>query len=192
MILHDRRTNQDVLVLNTHWDHKGTEARNQSGILTRKYISEMTKASPFMPIILAGDFNLFPNAEGLKHLEMTGIHQELIRSPSQDFGVEMIGSEPITFTGWNREHKMVLDYIFYKNVRCLQYGALDDACASGRLLSDHKPLFTRLLLEKKQPTEGQEIPNSSESTMSNVSMDPNDEDLELELALQMSMMKPNE
>lgn len=48
-------------VFNTHWDHVGPEARNQSGIVLNKMIKEIAKDAP---VILAGDFNTTTESPG--------------------------------------------------------------------------------------------------------------------------------
>ncbi len=46
-------------VFNTHFDHRGEEARKNSAILIRDKIEEMTYKNN-LPVILTGDFNLTP------------------------------------------------------------------------------------------------------------------------------------
>ena len=52
-----------MIVLNTHWDHRGSEARSQSGNLIQKKIEELS-LNQQIPIILAGDLNEDPKAKG--------------------------------------------------------------------------------------------------------------------------------
>jgi len=52
-------------VWNTHWDHKGQEAREQSGVLMRKLMEEiMGDAFKNTACVLAGDFNCTKESPG--------------------------------------------------------------------------------------------------------------------------------
>jgi endonuclease/exonuclease/phosphatase family metal-dependent hydrolase len=57
--------NREFLFANTHFDHRGTEARKQSAILLRRRLSEM---APKMPIIVTGDFNCDQESEPYREL----------------------------------------------------------------------------------------------------------------------------
>lgn len=52
--LRDRRTGRDFLCANTHFDHRGEEARENSARLLAKKLPELAKGAP---VILMGDFN---------------------------------------------------------------------------------------------------------------------------------------
>ena len=61
-------TGKQFLVLNTHFDHIGVEARKNSAILIRNKIEEMTY-NKNLPVILTGDFNLTPDQEPISLLK---------------------------------------------------------------------------------------------------------------------------
>jgi endonuclease/exonuclease/phosphatase family metal-dependent hydrolase len=50
----DLETKRMFTVMNTHFDHIGTEARKQSALILKKYTEDQ---APRMPIIVTGDFN---------------------------------------------------------------------------------------------------------------------------------------
>jgi len=52
--LRDRKTDRVFLWLNTHWDHKGQQARLESPRQMRRWLAEQT---PNLPVIITGDFN---------------------------------------------------------------------------------------------------------------------------------------
>ena len=63
----DKKTSdgREFLFANTHFDHRGTEARKQSAILLRRRLSEM---APKLPIIVTGDFNCDQGSEPYQEL----------------------------------------------------------------------------------------------------------------------------
>ncbi len=50
----DRRTGHELIVINTHFDHRSREAREKSAELIRKRVGDLETG---LPIILVGDFN---------------------------------------------------------------------------------------------------------------------------------------
>lgn len=68
---------------------------------------------------------------------MNTIMQEILYTPQTGFGVQAFG-EPPTFVGWQKQYKSIIDFILYKEIRCIQYAVLADCFPSGRLLSDHR------------------------------------------------------
>ena len=50
----NRTNSREFFFANTHFDHRGTEARKQSAMLLRRRLSEM---APQLPIIVTGDLN---------------------------------------------------------------------------------------------------------------------------------------
>lgn len=52
----------EYLWLNTHWDHRGRQARVESGRIIRRWIDQHSDAG--MPVILTGDLNVNDDHEG--------------------------------------------------------------------------------------------------------------------------------
>lgn len=52
--LRDRRNDRDFLWLNTHWDHRGRQARLESPKVMRRWLAEQR---PRLPLVVTGDFN---------------------------------------------------------------------------------------------------------------------------------------
>lgn len=52
--LRDRKNDRTFLWLNTHWDHKGKQARLESPKVMRRWLAEQ---DPQLPVIITGDFN---------------------------------------------------------------------------------------------------------------------------------------
>lgn len=66
-VLKDKSTGKPVLVMNTHFDHVGVEARKQSASLLVTKSRELNKGQ--WPVILLGDFNSTPDSEAVKTLQ---------------------------------------------------------------------------------------------------------------------------
>jgi len=64
-IFEEKRTGRQLFVINTHFDHRGEQARQRSAQLL---ISQIRKLSGNLPVILTGDFNSPENAPALKTL----------------------------------------------------------------------------------------------------------------------------
>lgn len=57
----DRDTKKEFLMVNTHFDHIGKEAREQSALIMKAFIYGYTAGK--MPVVISGDFNSEPNEE---------------------------------------------------------------------------------------------------------------------------------
>jgi endonuclease/exonuclease/phosphatase family metal-dependent hydrolase len=134
-------TGKQFLVFNTHFDHRGVEARKQSAILIRKKIEEMTKDKN-LPVILTGDFNLTPDQEPISLIKkFLSDSREVTEQPP--YG-------PVgTFNSfdWNAPMKGRIDYIFvYGGIKVLKYAVLTDS-KEQRWPSDHLPVFAKVQLK---------------------------------------------
>ena len=59
ILLQDKNSGNKFWVFNTHFDHKGVEARQKSAELIIAKIKEINKEN--LPVFLMGDFNLTPD-----------------------------------------------------------------------------------------------------------------------------------
>jgi endonuclease/exonuclease/phosphatase family metal-dependent hydrolase len=133
-------TGKQFLVFNTHFDHKGVEARKQSAILITGKIKEMTKDKN-LPVILTGDFNLTPDTEPISIIKQyLSDSREVTEQPP--YG-------PIgTFNSfdWNAPMEGRIDYIFIQGgIKVLKYAVLTDS-KEMRWPSDHLPVFAKVQL----------------------------------------------
>lgn len=134
-------TGKQFLVFNTHFDHKGMEARKQSAVLIRKKIEELTKDKN-LPVILTGDFNLTPDQEPIALLKRYfSDSREVTEQPP--YG-------PVgTFNSfdWNAPMEGRIDYIFvHGEIKVLKYAVLTDS-KEKRWPSDHLPVFAKVQLK---------------------------------------------
>jgi len=136
--LKDRNSGERFLVFNSHFDHIGKKARYESAKLILKKIEEVN--SEDLPVILMGDFNLDPEAEGIK-LMADQLNDSKRVSKKVSFGPEG------TFNGF-KFHEPVgkrIDYIFTSedDIEVLKYGVLTDS-KDHKYPSDHFPVFVEV------------------------------------------------
>ncbi|MFL9843477.1 endonuclease/exonuclease/phosphatase family protein [Flavobacterium rhizosphaerae] len=135
------KTGQELWMFNTHFDHVGDVARNESAKLILKTIQEVNKQN--LPFILTGDFNLEPESQPIitisKEMNDSKLAADFTYGPQGTFnGFEF--TKPVT----NR-----IDYIFTsKNgIKVKKYAVLSnsDLC---RYPSDHFPVYAELEIKK--------------------------------------------
>jgi endonuclease/exonuclease/phosphatase family metal-dependent hydrolase len=136
--LRDKKTNKDFLIMNTHFDHIGKEAREKSARLLKEKISEISGG---LPVILTGDFNCTRDEAPYKvMIDKSGIVM-LDPAPSNppgtfcNFGVGSMQCRPI-------------DYIFHTtDWKAESYKVIEDNDGKN-FPSDHLPVMVTLTLQK--------------------------------------------
>lgn len=132
----DKRTGVEFFFFNTHLDHRGEIARQQSAKILRHEIDSIAADSP---VIVTGDFNSQPSSVAYKNMiENDRLEDALNRTltphygPVNSAGGFLVSNKPI----WAR-----IDYIFVnKKVRVLQHATITDQ-QEGRYYSDHLPVL---------------------------------------------------
>jgi len=134
-------TGRQFLVLNTHFDHIGKEARKNSAALIRQKIQELTK-DKYLPVIVTGDFNLTPETEPVVLLKR-------YMKDSREVSEEPPYGPAGTFNGFKTDADLSnnrIDYIFVRgDITVLKYAALSDF-KDHRFPSDHLPVFVKVRL----------------------------------------------
>jgi len=134
-------TGKQFLVFNTHFDHRGNEARKNSAMLIRDKINEISN-NQGLPVILIGDFNLLPESEPI------GLIKSFMKDSREVSETPPYG--PVgTFTSfnWNAPMEKRIDYIFVQGgIKVLKYAVLTDA-KEQRFPSDHLPVFVKVQLK---------------------------------------------
>ncbi|WP_421802426.1 endonuclease/exonuclease/phosphatase family protein [Flagellimonas sp.] len=125
------------MVFNTHFDHVGVKAREESSKLILKKIKELNTEN--YPVVLTGDFNLESDSSGVQVIlgDMVDTH---IAAGKNAFGPKG------TFNGFefNKPVERRIDYIFVSNkFQVLKNAILSDS-KDCRYPSDHLPVFARL------------------------------------------------
>ncbi len=129
-LLFDLKTNDTLLVVNSHWDHEGVRARQESAKLI---LNEIEAFTSIQNIIVMGDFNCTPEDPALKK----------IRAAFSDSGIG-IYSKVGTFNHFERAKNPEaprIDYVFYKlkNFGFSSY-KVGNTDVTEPLLSDHFPV----------------------------------------------------
>jgi endonuclease/exonuclease/phosphatase family metal-dependent hydrolase len=60
-----RKSNREFFVFNTHFDHRGEQARTESARLIKRQIAQIAGDKP---IVLMGDFNAIPTSDAYREL----------------------------------------------------------------------------------------------------------------------------
>jgi len=127
-------TKKQFWVFNTHFDHRGVQARINSAQLIYKKINEINTSK--LPVILMGDLNLTPDSEPIQYLKKN-LTDAMEISKQPFYG-------PIgTFNGFDQDRIMEnrIDYFFVKNVDVLSYTHIDDRMPNNKHVSDHLPIL---------------------------------------------------
>jgi len=133
----DRKTAEEFWVFNTHFDHMGARAREQSSGLILKMIKKINRRS--LPIILMGDFNSIPNSPPVNKIKT-----EL--SDALEIALEELQGPMGTFNGFDADLPIEkrIDYIFTGNFKALSYLHINDRLNNNRHISDHLPVMVKI------------------------------------------------
>lgn len=126
-------------VFNTHFDHRGEEARRESARLILEKIGEISTGKA--PVVLCGDFNLPPSSSSIA-LIREQLHDAFQVSASRPYG------SVATFHGFSYDDRPGerIDYVFVsENIKVLRYGGLTDS-RDRSFFSDHLPVLVSLQL----------------------------------------------
>ncbi len=134
-------TGKHFLLFNTHFDHVGNEARKQSAIIIQDKMKEIS-GDRGLPVILTGDFNLYPDSEPI------GLIKTFMKDSREISEVTPYG--PVgTFNSfdWNAPMEKRIDYIFVQGgITVLKYAVITDS-KEQRWPSDHLPVFAKVQLK---------------------------------------------
>lgn len=140
----ERNTGESFYLFNTHFDHKGSEARAQCAQLIRRRIDTIAKQAP---VIVTGDFNTTPTDKPYQHLTDNTPYKKAMYDASKISELKPYGSS-FTFTEFDISavDNAPIDYIFTSDsIKVARFGVLSDSF-NGRLPSDHYPLLAEVYL----------------------------------------------
>lgn len=135
--LKENTSDQVIFVFNTHFDHKGEEARKESARLILRKVEELSKGSG--SVVLCGDFNLPPESAPV------GLITEKLNDAFEVSTLPAYGSVA-TYHGFTYDDppRNRIDYVFVsRDVQVLRYGALTDS-RDRTFFSDHLPVLVTL------------------------------------------------
>lgn len=137
-----KKTKETFWVFNTHFDHVGKVARQQSATLILEKIKALNTKN--YPVLLMGDFNLEPESNPIKTITST-------LDDSKNIAKLTFGPKG-TFNGFNfnKTVKRRIDYIFVSKWAILvkKYAVLSDNW-DLKYPSDHLPVFISFNFSKK-------------------------------------------
>lgn len=140
-LLSVKQSKQKFMLFNTHFDHVGEVAREESAKLILEKIKEINPKK--RPIILTGDLNLFDDTTPIKTIKTELLDSKEI-SEQKPYGPEG------TFNGFNFNNPLErrIDYIFVNDqVKVKKYAVLSDS-KNLHYPSDHLPVFIEIELNK--------------------------------------------
>lgn len=142
--LRDRVSGDVFFLFNTHFDHRGEEARRKSAALLLQKIAEI--AGPETPVLLTGDFNATPESEP---------YRILVAGDDGAGGARLVDALHHSraphhgpTSSWNGFEAIVperrIDFVFVRpEVEVRQHGILSDTF-DGRFPSDHLPVLAEV------------------------------------------------
>lgn len=141
---HDLKTGKQFYHFNTHFDHIGEKAREQSALLILERIKTIAGDKP---VVLTGDFNCN---------ETTTPYRNIVNENDPRHLTDAITITELPHHGpvatWTNGFQFPgvpggrIDYVFVKNgFKVHQHAILSD-CWSGRFPSDHLPVWARIYL----------------------------------------------
>lgn len=120
---------EDIFFMNTHFDHRGVEARINSSHLLMEKVKEIVPEDAIL--LITGDFNAKIEDDALAPI-VKGLEYSRETSPVSD--------STTTFNNWGRVKKAnIIDHIFYKNVTPLKYRTVTEDYGAP-YISDHYPI----------------------------------------------------
>ncbi|KAK3327957.1 Endonuclease/exonuclease/phosphatase [Cercophora scortea] len=141
-----KKTGTDLVIMSTHFDHRGETAREESAKLliqlARTWAGHSGQAAQ-IPLFLGGDFNSTPDGRAYKALTSTN-------SPMQDMSKLLsddlkYGNQDITYTSFGEadEEPKRIDFLFAWEPSGLSisgFGILSNRFDDQVYLSDHRPV----------------------------------------------------
>ncbi|MEO9893853.1 endonuclease/exonuclease/phosphatase family protein [Aurantibacter sp.] len=133
-LFEEKVTGKQLYVFNTHFDHRGNEARVKSAELIFQKINEVNTTQ--LPVVLMGDLNLPPESEPIQFLQSK-------LKDGKNHTIKAFYGPTGTFSGFNPDRKLDhrIDYIFGANLEFSDYIHIDDRMENNKHISDHLPIF---------------------------------------------------
>lgn len=136
------KTKQRFYVFNTHFDHVGVTARNNSAKLIIEKINSINKEK--LPFVLTGDFNSETDSEAYKYLS-SQLNDSRVISKKPVFGP----SGTFNNFEFHKPVKLLIDFIFTSknNIQVAKQAVLSDS-KDCKYPSDHLPVYAEIIFKK--------------------------------------------
>ncbi len=137
--LKEIKTGREFYFFNTHFDHKGEQARYYSVLLLKKQIREMCGG---LPVIVSGDFNFTPDSQ--PYTEINATSAEYVLFDAYTLANKKDGEA--TFCGFDVNNKTCprIDYILVNGAVSVQSYQVITEAHHGYYPSDHLPVLCRV------------------------------------------------
>ena len=132
-----KRPDAVVWLFNTHFDHRGAEARRQSALLLRKRLEALDPSEPW---IVTGDFNCPEGSPPYE--ELVGETSDALTVVDSYRAVHHArGENEGTFNAWGERRSTArIDWILHSPRFDTVSAAIDRTEEGGRFPSDHYPV----------------------------------------------------
>ena len=140
--LTEKQTGKRLLVVNTHFDHRGVVARRESAALIGRHVKAANTDK--RPVIVMGDLNCLPKSDPYKALQQAGLDDAMLHTKQAHKGPQ---------STWNGFGKAVhkgrrIDFIFVSPKIHVHSHEIDARMFKGRFPSDHCPVIASLMIPK--------------------------------------------
>lgn len=129
--------NLEFLYLNTHWDHRGNQARVESGKLIRKWLAEHAAG---LPAIVTGDLNVNDTHAGFLALTATGDGPVHLTDSYRQVHPETKPDEASFHNFSGNQAGRRIDFVLITPEWIATEAAIDHTNREGRYPSDHYPV----------------------------------------------------
>ena len=135
-LMKDKKTGRKFYFVNTHLDHVGKEAQKKGLQLIVDRIQSINPQG--YPMVLTGDFNITPDNAALTELDKRMQSARKIADKTDKRN---------TFNGWSvKPSDKIIDYIYVSGFSaCPEYRTVTEKYAERPFVSDHYPIFARLV-----------------------------------------------
>ena len=136
-LLENIKNGDKIWVFNTHFDHIGNIAREESARLLLEKIQVLNTKKE--PVLVMGDFNVEDNSK------VIDILKQKLMDTMTDYEIEHKG--PIgTFNNFLNNQEIIkrIDYVFSKGFQTISHEHIDVKLESGNHISDHLPVFVKV------------------------------------------------
>lgn len=138
--LKDKSSGKTYFAINTHFDHRGVEARKESAKLL---LEKLPKLAGDLPVILTGDFNCTPGSDPYAILSGKKAAGTWLLADSRAVSKSEPRGPYGTFNNFTRISDQPIDYIFIKGLTALSHAVLETV-KDGKFASDHLPVLVEL------------------------------------------------
>lgn len=136
VVLFDRKRQQTVRVINTHWSHVGEDARLNAAALVAGWTGWGASGSDEL-VVVCGDLNAEPVSEPVQSLmasaDLIDTYDTARYRCRKSFGTYT------TFLPENLANATRIDYILYRGAASVDWVCADEVLKYGVYISDHMP-----------------------------------------------------